>query len=141
MTQDQNSKSLDGRDAVLDLYEESYDLHLNHLCAEIHALNKRWWVDLDTGLPIERNVGELLMLIVSEIAEAMEGHRKNLNDDKLVNRPMLEVELADAMIRIFDLAGGMRLDLGGALLEKLTYNVHRVDHSIEHRKSANGKKY
>lgn len=31
-----------------------------------------WWSDLHTGLPKERNKGELLMLIVTEVAECME---------------------------------------------------------------------
>jgi len=69
------------------------------------------------GQPPKVNVPERLMLIVSEIAEAMEGHRKGLMDDKLPTRPMLEVELADAVIRIFDLGGGLSLDLGGAIAE------------------------
>ncbi|RZK79787.1 MAG: hypothetical protein EOO85_02735, partial [Pedobacter sp.] len=45
-----------------------------------------------------REVGTCLMLIVSEVAEAMEGDRKGLMDDHLPERPMLEVELADAII-------------------------------------------
>lgn len=109
----------------------------------VHGANVKagWWTDLNTGERKERNVGELLMLCVSELAEAMEGHRKNLKDDKLKHRPMIEVELADTIIRIFDLAGGFNLDLGGALVEKLAYNAVREDHKIENRKSENGKKY
>ena len=100
-----------------------------------------WWHDLETGAPLQRNVGELLMLIVSEVAEGMEGHRKNLKDDKLPGRPMLEVEMADAVIRIADLCGGLGLDLGGAIAEKLAYNAQREDHKLEARKRADGKKY
>lgn len=43
-------------------------------------------------------------------------------DDKIPHRSMLEVELADALIRICDMAGGLGLDLEGAVLEKLEYN-------------------
>lgn len=103
-----------------------------------------WWNDLATGAPIiERPhvVGEKLMLVVSEVAEAMEGHRKSLADDKLPHRPMIEVELADAVIRIADLAGALGLDLGGAIAEKLAFNSSRPDHKPENRKLANGKKY
>lgn len=113
------------------------------LVTHIHTANKvaGWWTDLKTGEITQRNVGELLMLCVSELAEAMEGHRKNLMDDKLPHRPMLEVELADALIRICDMAGGLGLDLPGALVEKLLYNQTRADHKLENRKKPGGKAY
>lgn len=114
---------------------------LDDLQEHIHDLNKNWWVDVNTLEPKERNVGELLCLVHSEISEAMEGHRKGLMDDKLPHRSMLEVELADALIRIFDIGAGLKLDLVGALFEKLEYNRHRTDHKIENRKLAGGKKY
>lgn len=112
----------------------------------VHAIHRQnvsagWWSDLQTGERKERNVGELLCLVHSEISEAMEGHRKNLMDDKLPHRKMIEVELADAAIRIFDIAGGLGLDLGGALQEKFEYNKNRADHTIESRKSEGGKAY
>lgn len=103
-----------------------------------------WWTDLETGEPMVNRphiVGEKLMLIVSEVSEAMEGHRKGLADDKLPHRPMIEVELADAVIRIADLAGALGLDLGGAIAEKLAYNQQRPDHKPENRKADGGKKY
>jgi len=102
-----------------------------------------WWNDLCSGESLlgKRNVGEMLCLVHSEISEAMEGHRKNLPDDKLPHRPMVEVELADAVIRIADLAGALGLDLGGAIAEKLAFNATRPDHKPENRKQAHGKKY
>ena len=82
-----------------------------------------------------------LCLIHSEISEAMEGHRKNLMDDKLPHRKMCEVELADAVIRIFDLAGAMGYDLGAAIAEKMAVNASREDHKPEARAAVDGKKY
>lgn len=114
---------------------------LNQLAADCHSDNRKWWEDLTTGERINRNKGELLMLIVSELAEAMEGERKNLMDDKLPHRKMAEVELADALIRIFDYAGAYGYDIGGALVEKTAYNAIRKDHTAEERLKANGKKF
>lgn len=114
--------------------------HLNDLARSIHAQNHQWWHDRN-GLPIDRNRGELLCLIHSEISEAMEGERKSLMDDKLPHRPMAEVELADALIRILDYAAGFGYDIGGAVEEKLRYNRTREDHKREAREGPNGKKW
>lgn len=86
-------------------------------------------------------VAEKLCLTHSEVSEAMEGHRKGMMDDKLPHRPMLEVELADAVIRIADLAGALGLDLGGAIAEKMAFNAVRPDHKPEARAAAGGKSY
>jgi NTP pyrophosphatase (non-canonical NTP hydrolase) len=110
---------------------------INAMCQAVHEANHKWWVDLNTGEPLERNVGELIALCHSELSEALEGHRRNLMDDKLPNRKMFEVELADCVIRIFDIAAGMGLDLGGAFDAKMA----RHDHTKEARLEANGKKY
>lgn len=105
------------------------------------SINAGWHTDLKTGQPINRNKGEMLMLIVSEISEAMEGERKGLMDDKLPHRPMAEVELADAIIRIFDYAGKHGYDLAGAYVEKRRYNDDRADHKPENRMKEGGKKF
>lgn len=118
---------------------------INQLVRTCHGASKDagWWNDLQTGEPLDltqERVGDKLMLVVTEIAEAKEGHRKNLKDNHLPERPMIEVELADAMIRIADLAGVLGLDLGGAVIDKLAYNANRPDHKIETRRAENGKK-
>lgn len=123
---------------------------LNLMADDIHQRNVAagWWTDIKTGQSLigkdehgrdRRNVPEMLCLVHSEISEAMEGYRKKLSDDKLPHRSMFEVELADAMIRIFDLAGGHGLDLGGAVREKLEFNASRQDHKLESRKASGGK--
>ena len=124
------------------VYPESGDI-INNLVSLTHIANLPWWMDVTTSKPLDpdRLVPEKLMLIVSELAEAMEGHRKNLQDDKLPHRPMLEVELADTLIRLLDLAGALKLDLGGAYVEKMRYNSTRHDHTMASRMAAGGKRY
>lgn len=100
-----------------------------------------WYTDIKTGEDIIPNVGERCILIVSEITEGFEGTRKNLMDDKLPHRKMIEVEFADAIIRIMDYSGYLELDVMGAIREKIEYNLHRPDHKIEERLKPNGKQF
>ena len=114
------------------------------------SLNAGWWNRGNDDLKFEAASGsrfgkalvaEKLCLTHPEISEAMEGHRKGLMDDHLPHRQMIEVELADAVIRIADLAGALNLDLGGAIAEKMAYNAQRPDHKAEVRAAAGGKAY
>lgn len=89
----------------------------------------------------EKDFCQSLVLIHSELSEALEGYRKDLMDEHLPHRKMVEVELADAMIRLFDLAGSHGYDLAGAIAEKHHYNAHREDHKIENRLKVGGKKF
>lgn len=103
-----------------------------------------WWHDLKTGEHARdkrETFAVKLMLTVSELSEAMEADRKGLMDDKLSHRDGREVELADAIIRICDLAGAYGMDLGGAVAEKMEFNASRSDHKISNRQAAGGKSY
>lgn len=116
----------------------------NTLQRACHGAAQHWWKDLKTGVDIRENpmaFDQKLMLVVSEISEAMEGNRKGLMDDKLPHRPMREVELGDAVIRIFDTAGGFSMDLAGAIVEKMAFNAVREDHKTENRLAEGGKSY
>lgn len=120
---------------------------ISFIGANIHRLNETWWRDPFTGEPLKRNVGEILCLVHSEISEAMEGHRKSLADDKLPHRTMFAVEIADTLVRLFDIVGaGSRLspeneDVAGAMAEKIAYNLSRADHKPENRIAPGGKKF
>jgi len=118
---------------------------INNLVIECYGASYKagWWTDPATGDHI--NAASLiptkLCLIHSEISEALEGARKDKMDDHLPHRKSFEVELADAVIRICDLAGALNLDLGGALVEKMRYNAQRADHKLANRASSGGKKF
>lgn len=120
---------------------ENTESGLNRYAVEVHAANKKWWMDLQTGAPIQRNFGEMIALCHSELSEALEGHRKDLMDTHLPDRKMVEVELADCLIRIFDIAGALGMDIEGAYQEKMAYNAVRADHKTENRIKPGGKKY
>ena len=68
------------------------------------AENAGWYRDPKTGARIERNFGEVIALMHSELSEALEADRKSLSDDKLPHRSGVEVEVADTLIRIADTA-------------------------------------
>lgn len=120
---------------------ERHAMNLNDYAAQSHEDNIKWWHDPITKETIYRNKGELIALIHSELSECLEGERKNLMDDKLPQRRMAEVELADTLIRIFDYAGAFGYDLQGAYEEKRKFNMEREDHKHEARLAAGGKRF
>lgn len=135
---------------------------INELSKQIHenAKSKGFWDK-------ERNIGEMLMLVVSEVSEAMEADRENRyydpetryrhgkdlsvngsiwafdivdNDDEAWEnwfrsevKNSFEDELADAVIRIMDMAYARGMDLEWHIKAKMRYNSMR-----EHM---HGKKY
>lgn len=75
----------------------------------------------------DRNTGEALALMHSEISEALEVFRKDpgLKDAKCPDHLAVEVELADCIIRIMDFAGANGLDIAGAICAKVNFNATR----------------
>ncbi len=74
------------------------------------------------------DIGLKIALCHSELSEALEAYRKNLKDSHLTQYSGLVVELADAVIRIFDLSKRLKLPLAKALADKHKYNSIRLDH-------------
>ena len=93
-------------------------IDLNVRKMEVHAANQKWWHDLETGERLDRNKGELFMLVISEFAEALEAERKNLMDSHLPHRPGAEVEMADAYIRLLDIAAGFNVTLTNDIFDE-----------------------
>ena len=102
----------------------------------------------------DRNVGEMLMLVTSELGEAIEAHRKGrfadmedfsirgidrsctedfVNDFEYDIKDTFEDEIADAVIRLLDLAAGLNINLERHISLKMQYN--------ETRPYKHGKKY
>ncbi len=89
------------------------DLSLNQVSEICHriAVEKGFWDK-------ERNIGEALMLIVTELAEAMEAHR-------VQDKENFKEEIADAFIRLFDLCGGLKIDIEAEITKKSEKNKNR----------------
>jgi len=71
----------------------------------------------------DRNVGEMLMLVVSELGEAIEAHRRS--HFGMEQKDTFEDEIADTIIRLFDLCGGLGIDLEKQMEWKISFNKSR----------------
>lgn len=111
---------------------------INDLAILIHENNVKqgFWNE-------KRNIGEALMLVVSELGEAIEAHRKNQFTDishaekanmsnhfeqekfQACIKNTFEDELADSIIRLLDLAAGLGVDIAWHLQQKIIYNTTR----------------
>lgn len=109
---------------------------------DIHTRMHNWWVNPHTKEPLEatKNLfAEKIAMVHSELSEALEAMRKDLMDDKIKTRKGAEVELADAVIRILDMAEFFGFDVASAMYEKMAYNDTREDHKLENRVKVGGK--
>jgi len=128
-------------------------MNIKKTMLEIHNNNveKGFWENKET-----KNVGEVLMLCVSELSEALEAHRKNkfanveqfkqiMHGFTVADSPItfeetfqrdikdsFEDEIADTVIRLFDLAEGFGIDLEFHIRQKIDYNKTRP---YKHNKS------
>lgn len=82
------------------------------------GLGEREDSTLDIGELFNNALASRLMLIVSEVSEALEALRKGDIDN-------FEEELADVIIRTCDLAGGLDIDLEAELRDKIEKNNSR----------------
>jgi NTP pyrophosphatase (non-canonical NTP hydrolase) len=126
--------------------------NLNELSKQIYEGNKLRGFDVS-----KENIGQTLMLVVSELSEALEADRKdrremlnafehsmecgrlsisdfeseNINCDWIKNRfettikDTFEDEIADSFIRLFDLCGGLGINIEKHIDLKLRYNSTR----------------
>ena len=91
------------------------------LQAAIHktAKEKGWWDE-------PRQAPECFMLMVTELAEAMEGYREgNPMSEKIAPFSQIEEELADVIIRILDYAEHNSFEIEKELMAKMRYNETR----------------
>jgi NTP pyrophosphatase (non-canonical NTP hydrolase) len=65
------------------------------------------------------------MLVVTEIAEAVEGDRRKAKDEHCPEFDSREVEIADTLVRLLHLASKYQLRLGDAFIAKQAYNLTR----------------
>lgn len=94
---------------------------VNKLAEDIHetARQKGWWDN-------DRNSGECIALMMSELAEGLESLRHGEPpDEHCPEFGNTEIELADCIIRILDFANARGYDIGGALVAKMEYNKTR----------------
>jgi NTP pyrophosphatase (non-canonical NTP hydrolase) len=84
---------------------------------EIHAyaVEKGWWIN-------DRKIPELLCLLHSEISEALEGYRNNIKDG---DKGCFNEEIADLVIRVWDMCAALNIDIVKEVNKKHEFNLTR----------------
>ena len=92
----------------------------NAIANDVHdtANEKGWWDE-------DRNNGEIIALMHSELSEGLEALRKDLSSDHIPDFKGIEEELADVIIRILDMAPARGWLIAEALIAKIEYNKTR----------------
>ena len=102
---------------------------LKNLALEIHLDNKDKGFYDDVNPEDPRHIVSILALIHTEVSEAVEAVRRDPDapcDKPGVKLTALEEEWADGVIRLFDFASYMGIDLGRAIRLKHVYNPTRA---------------
>lgn len=109
--------------------------NFSFLGAEAHAASRDagWWTDPRTGFALARNRGEMMMLMVSELAEmhdALRGNFMSTRDEHLPGHLSFVVEAADFCIRVGDFVHGFGGDLGACVNRWSPAEVHNAGTGI-----------
>lgn len=105
---------------ILKEQELAFVQSFNYFSGAIYRLaqNKGWWKK-------DRNQGEIIALIHSELSEALETLIENKQSDKIPKFLGIEEELADTIIRIMDYSEGFNYKVAEAIIAKLKFNYTR----------------